>query len=216
MNTEDSKATHGQSFWQKLWKVPSKWYFLFIPAGGYLVFVFAIIFWGAFNVAMEMSSTEKFCISCHEMKDNVYQEYTSTIHYSNRTGVRAVCADCHVPKEFLPKVKRKIRATFHEIPHWLLGTINTPEKFEARRLQLATNVWKEMRANDSHECRNCHALPHMDLEKQARSARSKHTVERQQERSETCIDCHQGIAHKLAEGWEEIDWDAEIAGGGAD
>ena len=61
-------------------------------------FVAGIIFWGGFNTAMEATNTETFCISCHEMEANVYQEYKYTIHYSNRSGVRATCPDCHVPK----------------------------------------------------------------------------------------------------------------------
>lgn len=100
-------------------------------------------------------------------------------------------------------MRRKIRASMHEIPHFLMGTINTREKFEARRLFLAKRVWDDMKNSDSHECRNCHALEHMNLEKQERSASRKHTLKRQEERGETCIDCHQGIAHTLPEGWED-------------
>ncbi|HRE18510.1 MAG TPA: NapC/NirT family cytochrome c, partial [Rhodocyclaceae bacterium] len=61
-----------------------------------VIFVLGILFWGGFNTAMEWTNREEFCISCHEMKDNVYQEYRNTIHYSNRSGVRATCPDCHV------------------------------------------------------------------------------------------------------------------------
>lgn len=154
-------------------------------------------------MTLDYSNTEAFCISCHVMKDNVYKEYQETIHYSNRTGVRAVCSDCHVPKEWFDKLARKIQATMHEIPHWALGTIDTREKFEARRLYLAKRVWTDMKASDSHECRNCHELQHMDLDKQQLSASRKHTLKRQTERGETCIDCHQGVAHTLPEGWED-------------
>ena len=154
-------------------------------------------------MVLDYSNTEAFCISCHEMKDNVYAEYQETIHYSNRTGVRAVCADCHVPKGWFLKVRRKIRATMHEIPHWAMGTIDTPEKFEERRLYLAKRVWTDMMATDSRECRNCHELVHMDLDKQELSASRKHTLKRQTERGETCIECHQGVAHTLPEGWED-------------
>ena len=66
-------------------------------------FVTGIIFWGGFNTAMEMTNTEDFCISCHEMRDYVYEEYKDSVHYSNRTGVRATCPDCHVPKEWTYK-----------------------------------------------------------------------------------------------------------------
>ena len=46
-----------------------------------IAFVLGIIFWGGFNTAMEWTNREAFCISCHEMKDNVYAEYRNTIHY---------------------------------------------------------------------------------------------------------------------------------------
>ena len=49
---------------------------------------------------MELTNNETFCISCHEMRDNVYEEYMETMHYSHRTGVRATCPDCHVPREW--------------------------------------------------------------------------------------------------------------------
>jgi cytochrome c-type protein NapC len=106
-----------------------------------VAFVLGIVFWGGFNTAMEWTNTETFCISCHEMYENVYVEYQDTIHYENRTGVRATCPDCHVPKEWVHKVVRKIQAS-NELLHKALGTIDTPEKFEAKRLQLAQNVWR--------------------------------------------------------------------------
>lgn len=205
MAEDKDEVPQSQGRWQRLWQRPRKWYLLGIPAGGYLLFLFGIAFFTAFNLTLDYSNTEAFCISCHEMRDNVYEEYQQTIHYANRTGVRAVCADCHVPKEWFAKMGRKARASFHELPHWALGTIDTPEKFEARRLYLAKRVWSDMKGSDSRECRNCHDLAHMDLEVQERSARSKHTLERQVERGETCIDCHQGVAHQLPEGWEEVE-----------
>ena len=81
----------------------------------------------------------------------------------------------------------------------LIGYIDTPEKFEAQRLRMAEKVWKSMKQTDSRECRNCHELAHMDLTKQDKSAAKKHTLKRQQEKGETCIDCHKGIAHTLPE-----------------
>ncbi|MGC1319334.1 MAG: NapC/NirT family cytochrome c, partial [Pseudolabrys sp.] len=38
-----------------------------------------ILFWGGFIWAMEVANTETFCISCHEMRDNVYKELQQTI-----------------------------------------------------------------------------------------------------------------------------------------
>ena len=78
-------------------------------------------FLGRLQHRMELTNTE-FCISCHEMRDTVYQEY-KTIHYSNRTGVRAFCSDCHVPKDWVHKLARKIQAT-NELWHKIAGTID--------------------------------------------------------------------------------------------
>ncbi len=163
-------------------------------------FVAGIIFWGGFNWAMEATNNEEFCISCHEMEDYVYQEYKETVHYTNRTGVRATCPDCHVPKEWHHKVIRKIRAT-NELFHKAMGSINTPEKFEAKRLKLARNVWKSMQKTDSRECRNCHDFDSMDYPSQGRRAVAQHSVGL--EEGQTCIDCHKGVAHSLPDMHEE-------------
>jgi cytochrome c-type protein NapC len=172
--------------------------------GGLLLtgFIVGVLFWGGFNTAMEATNTEKFCISCHEMYDNVYQEYKETIHYSNRTGVRAVCSDCHVPKAWTHKMIRKIQAS-REVWGKITGTIDTREKFEAKRLTLARREWARMKGNDSRECRNCHSFDSMNTEAQKKRASRQHEMAREDRM--TCIDCHKGIAHHKPEGMTEED-----------
>ncbi|MBK6806779.1 MAG: NapC/NirT family cytochrome c [Betaproteobacteria bacterium] len=165
-------------------------------------FASGVIFWGGFNTVVEATNTEQFCISCHEMRDNVYAEYKQTIHYSNRTGVRAVCSDCHVPKDWTHKMIRKIQAS-RELYGKVMGTIDTKEKFEAKRLELARHEWARMKAADSRECRNCHAFESMNTE--AQKPRAKKAHELGQRDKQTCIDCHKGIAHKKPQGMTEAD-----------
>jgi cytochrome c-type protein NapC len=129
------------TLWATL-KKPSAKYSLGLLMTG---FISGILFWGGFNTGMEATNTMDFCISCHEMHDNVYQEYKKTIHYSNRTGVRAACSDCHVPKDWTHKMIRKIQAS-REVWGKLTGTIDTKEKFEAKRLVLAEREWARMKA----------------------------------------------------------------------
>jgi len=158
-----------------------------------------IIFWGGFNTGMEATNTLEFCISCHEMRDTVYQEYKTSIHYKNPAGVRAICPDCHVPHAWGPKMVRKIQAS-NELWHKLRGTVGTPAKFEEHRLEMATRVWDAMKRTDSRECRNCHSFDAMDFEHQRQRAREKmEPVANGTDLSggSTCIDCHKGIAHKL-------------------
>jgi len=160
-------------------------------------FVAGIIFWGGFHYSMEVTNTEEFCISCHEMENFVYAEYKQTVHYSNRTGVRATCPDCHVPRDWPHKIARKIKST-NEIMHKLLGSIDTAEKYEAKRLELAQRVWDDMAQSDSRECRNCHGFEFMDFSEQGEDAAETHPEAIEGEM--TCIECHRGIAHKLPEG----------------
>tara|TARA_B110000881_G_C18403504_1_gene427225 strand:+ start:138 stop:725 length:588 start_codon:yes stop_codon:yes gene_type:complete len=187
--------------WKTLIK-PSVYYSLgVLVIGG---FIAGVIFWGAFNTALEITNTEEFCISCHEMEDNVYQEIKSTIHFSNRSGVRATCPDCHVPHKWTDKIARKMQAS-KEVWAMLFGTINTREKFVAHRRQLAENEWRRLKSNDSLECRNCHNFDYMDFTEQSDRASFQHSTALASG-EKTCIDCHKGIAHQLpdmkgVEGW---------------
>ncbi len=185
--------------WKWFWQPTQRfaWGTIFVVGG-----LAGIIFWGGFNTAMEFTNTTKFCISCHEMRSTVYEEYKKTVHFKNASGVRASCSDCHVPKAWTPKLIRKVQAT-RELYYKVLGTINTPEKFEAKRLVLAERVWASMKASDSRECRNCHSYESMSFKKQGRRAAEKMQVAFKQEK--TCIECHKGIAHKLPAGLDDDD-----------
>jgi cytochrome c-type protein NapC len=150
-------------FWHIISRPSSYLSLGFLTLGG---FVCGVVFWGGFNTALELTNTERFCISCHEMHDNVYEELTRTVHFSNRSGVRASCPDCHVPHEWTDKIARKMQAS-KEVWGHIFGTISTRQKFLEERLKLAKHEWARLKANNSLECRNCHSTIAMDLTKQA-------------------------------------------------
>ncbi len=156
----------------------------------------SLLTWGGSEV-VAWTNTEGFCISCHEMRDNVYAEYQDTIHDANRTGVRAICADCHVPHATIPKMIRKAKATIELYGHFT-GKIDTPEKFEAHRYEMAKSVWTEMRASDSQACRHCHVEEAMSAYAVSERAQERHKEGNAE--GLTCIDCHYGIAHSEPEG----------------
>lgn len=165
------------------------------------MFVFGMIALAGTNVFFDVTNEMDFCTSCHTMKVNL-NEYKETVHYKNRTGVQATCSNCHVPKAFFPKLYAKIMAA-KDVWHEILGTIDTPEKYEARRWQMANAVWDKMRASNSRECKSCHQFGNMDLSAQSRSARTKHP--RADLEGAECIDCHKGIAHTLPDAPESED-----------
>lgn len=159
-----------------------------------------IILWGGFNTAMEATNHPEFCISCHEMRDNVYPEYKKTLHYSNRVGVRATCSDCHVPKSWEHKLLRKIQAS-RELWGKVTGYVDTPEKFEEHRMKMASREWARMKASDSRECRNCHSFDAMRKSVGTLPAYERHM--KAKDEGKTCIDCHKGIAHLLPKDYDD-------------
>ncbi|EJL6955821.1 NapC/NirT family cytochrome c [Vibrio cholerae] len=165
-------------------------------------FVGGLLFWGAFNTGMEATNSEEFCSGCHAP---IVAEIQETIHYSNRSGVRAICSDCHVPHEWTDKIVRKVQASKELVAHFI-GTIDTPEKFQARRAHLAEREWARLKKNDSLECRNCHQFNYMDFSEQSSRAVQQHSTALASG-EKTCVDCHKGIAHNLpdmhgVEGWQ--------------
>ncbi len=161
--------------------------------------------WAGFTFVVAETNTLAFCTSCHAMQAYVFKEYQQSKHYKNHAGVRAVCADCHVPRAMIPKLWRKTQATFNELPKQVLGSIDRREDFEARRPIMAEHVWAQMKANDSRECRECHNATAMALSAQKPRARGQHEAAQLEAASgsgETCIDCHKGVAHELPKGNE--------------
>ncbi len=174
----------------------------FLSVSVIVAFVLGIVTVVVFNMVMAYSNSEEFCISCHEMKHN-YEEYKDSVHRFSRSGVRATCVDCHLPKAFIPKILHKIKAG-NDILQWALGTIDTDEKFEGKRAELAQREWKRLKANDSRECRDCHVAEAFDLSAQGRRAIAQHEQELLTNKK-TCIDCHKGIVHQMPKGLDLAD-----------
>jgi len=152
----------------------------------------ALLFVG-FDLVAHGTKSNEFCTSCHTMGNN-FAEYQGTVHFQNRMGVQAGCSNCHVAAGGLPLLADKVRAST-DVFHHLIGTVATPQKFEARREHMANAVWDKMKGNDSRECRSCHSFENMDMLSQRPGARKYHAIA--QKEGATCIDCHKGIAHFL-------------------
>jgi len=158
-----------------------------------IVFLAGIVFAGLFSAGLAHTNEMEFCTSCHSMQVPL-AEYKETLHYKNPSGVQATCSDCHVPQQLGPKLVAKIMAA-RDVYHEILGTIDTPDKYEEHRWDMATRVWAKMKSTNSRECMNCHQFENMDLAEQTRLGRSRHGGA--QDKGQSCIDCHQGVAHTL-------------------
>ncbi|END1883578.1 NapC/NirT family cytochrome c [Escherichia albertii] len=138
---------------------------------------------------LHKTSETAFCLSCHSMS-KPFEEYQGTVHFSNQKGIRAECADCHIPKSGVDYLFAKLKASKDIYHEFVSGKIDSDDKFEAHRQE---TVWKQLRETDSATCRSCHTFNAMDIASQSESAQKMHT--KAQKDGETCIDCHKGIAH---------------------
>ena len=158
-----------------------------------LGFIAGAIAWQQFNNVMDATSTEEFCVSCHSMETPL-EELKQTVHWSNNSGVRATCPDCHLPHDKTPKYARKMQAS-REVLAELSGKYNEEGSFEEHRAEMAEREWARFAANGSKECKNCHSYDRMNFEKMSKAAQK--AMKPAAERNQSCVDCHKGIAHHL-------------------
>ena len=122
---------------------------------------------GATTWAVNATSTDNFCATaCHSMQwaDAAYRQ---SPHFANPHGVRASCAECHIPFESRPATPfQYIFGTMwtkevdgmHDAIATLRGTISTEEKWKARQPQLAADVEAWFRRTNYVTCKGCHQL----------------------------------------------------------
>lgn len=147
---------------------------------------------GGTAAVLHATSDTEFCLSCHSM-EQPYKEYQGSVHYSNEKGIRAECADCHLPPDTFDYLVAKVRASKDIYHEFVTGKIDTPEKYEEHRMEMAETVWAQFKDNDSASCRSCHSFDAMEEYDQSQGARDMHQYA--QENDQTCIDCHKGVAH---------------------
>ena len=158
-----------------------------------LGFIAGAIAWQQFNNVMDATSTEEFCVSCHSMETPL-EELKQTVHWSNNSGVRATCPDCHLPHDKTAKYARKMQAS-REVLAELSGKYNEEGSFEEHRAEMTEREWARFAANGSKECKNCHSYDRMNFEKMSKAAQK--AMKPAAERNQSCVDCHKGIAHHL-------------------
>ena len=195
---------------ERSWRIltrPSVYFSLgFLTIGG---FVAGVVFWGAFNTALELTNTETFCTSCHEMHDNVFQELKQTIHFTNRSGVRASCPDCHVPHEWTAQDRPQDAGVEgglgQDLRHDQHAREVRGQAARAGRARMGAAQGQRLAWNAA----TATASNSMDFTRQsARAAQTHGTLLASGER--TCIDCHKGIAHRLPDMAGVPGWDVPV------
>lgn len=176
--------------WRRLTSPSARWSVLSLLIVGVLL---GFVATAGTQVMVYATGTDKFCgTTCHSQQW-VANEHKQSAHVVNRTGVRAGCHDCHIPHNYPYLLFYKARAGTKDIIGEMRGVIDTKEKFEKARLEMAKHVWAEYQGNNSRACRHCHEFSKEVIAKQKEEVRPIH--EAVLAGQGTCIDCHKGVAH---------------------
>ena len=189
-----NRASGGPGFvartWRRLRGPSARWSVFALVAVGVLIGAVAIV---GTQVMVHVTGTDAFCGgACHSMQW-VATEHQAGTHGATRTGMRATCHDCHIPREYPHLLWYKAVAGTKDVIGEMRGVIDTEAKFQAERRRMAELVWHEYKENDSRACRGCHVFSAEVLAKQQDAAKGSHAAVL--EGRATCIDCHKGVGH---------------------
>lgn len=160
---------------QSLWKSKAVRIFAFGFAAGVLAVAI-----GAIGVAL--TSSNAFCMSCHEMRVVAEQGWMHSKHYNNRGGVVAGCSDCHVPPSLFPKLWVKTRDGLKDVwVHFFGQSDPTKMDWEALAKSARSKIYQS-------SCEKCH----QNLEPEGASLKAlvAHRENKRAEKPQSCLECH--------------------------
>jgi len=168
------------------------------PLRGGLAIVGIVVALGLSFVAAEelniQGNSTKFCVSCHSMNAYVYEEYKKSKHYTNASGARPECGQCHVAKRFWPAVWDHAMGT-HDLIAEFSHDWTRPEVFEARRTRMAEKARLKILDEDSHTCRECHKMEAIAPTRKRGERAHEDAVKKGKT---NCIACHYNLVHNEA------------------
>lgn len=149
----------------------------------FFIGILAII---SLNKAIEYSSTDEFCASCH-VHPHVFASWKLSAHFDNKGGIQVHCADCHLPPKGKGYLIQKARLGLKDIYGYLTKD-SAKFNWEAKR-----TVEQAPHFTFKASCVKCHAnLFPLKLDKKGQDA---HLYYSQNEDKLECTNCHLTVGH---------------------
>jgi len=152
----------------------------------FLSFVVGILATIVGNQAIEYTSTDEFCASCH-VHPHVFDSWKLSTHYDNKGGIQVHCVDCHLPPKGHGYLYEKTRLGAKDVYGFLFKD-SADFNWEAKR-----TVEQAQHFTFKASCVKCHAnLFPLKLNKEGQDA---HLYYSQNEDKLECINCHLHVGH---------------------
>jgi nitrate/TMAO reductase-like tetraheme cytochrome c subunit len=159
---------------------------------------------GATTWMVNATSSNNFCATeCHSMQWAA-AAYRKGPHYSNESGVRTSCADCHIPFEDRPATPfQYVFGTLwtkgldgtQDVVAKTRGVIADRERWDAEKPRLGEKVRAWFQRTNSATCLGCHKLEAFSGEGGSAFMKSEvHSGALKADKVD-CLQCHPGIAH---------------------
>lgn len=143
--------------------------------------------WLITDESLTATSDAKFCVNCHSMEPFEAAHNADVHGGQNAHGVRATCADCHLPHDSsFNYMYTKARTGIHDLYVENFGDLENID-WQAKRAHREAYVY------DSG-CLNCHT----NLEEATMSTHEGLIAHRAYFREETddqCVTCHENVGH---------------------
>jgi len=137
--------------------------------------------------AVEATSTDEFCASCHDVHPHAITSWKRSTHYDNKRGVVVHCVECHLPPKGLPMFTQKVRTGVRDVYGSLFTDVTAINWEEKSRLASAVHHTFETSCVSCHE--NLFPIGLSDKGQQAHLYFDNHKDEL------NCLNCHIGVGH---------------------
>ncbi len=147
-----------------------------------------ILLWGS-GKAIEATSTDEYCNSCH-VHPQADISWKRSVHYDTRSGTHTHCVDCHLPPKGEGYLKHKIRTGVHDVlAHWFKDSADF--NWDAKsKLENAVHHTFDI------SCNKCHAnLFPIQLTKKGSDAHLYYLSQTEKGIDIQCINCHLNAGH---------------------
>ena len=149
------------------------------------------------------TSTDVFCgTSCHSMQAHVADDpvYVASAHRTASSGVRAGCADCHIPHGLVAGTWAHIKGGVKDVISETLNDFSDKAVWERGRAERAYRVRDWLLETDSATCRTCH--DEAAIQPARKRGQRQHADALEQ--GLTCIGCHYNLVHPELEAREDF------------